>query len=156
MIRVPVALDRTFDLPVGKATAFELLSDIPAWGALYPRVASLDPLPERGVLAWRWRMEPMGPPGFEARITYGCHYTIDPQRHAVTWAPLEGVGNSLFSGAAELMGGANLCSGRLRLKADLEIPAPRFVRPLVQAQVGFEMGRMTDTFIRRVRDELAG
>ena len=137
-------------------TAFALLSDIPRWGGLYPRVASLDPLPEHGLDAWRWQMEPMGPPGFEAWIVYGCHYTINAERHTVTWTPLAGVGNSLFSGTAELVGGANLCSGRLRLEADLEIPAPRFVKPLVSAQVGFEMGRMTDTFIRRVRDELAG
>lgn len=155
MIRVPVSLDRAFDLPVGIDVAFALLSDIPRWGGLYPRVASLDPIPEQGPDAWRWRMEPMGPPGFEARIVYGCRYTINPERHAVTWVPLAGVGNSLFSGAAELVGGANLCSGRLRLEADLEIPAPRFVKPLVQAQVGFEMGRMTDTFIQRVRNELA-
>lgn len=155
MIRVPVSLDRRFDLPVGLGAAFALLSDIPRWGGLYPRVASLEPLPEQGPDAWRWQMEPMGPPGFEARIVYACRYAIDPERHAVTWTPIENVGNSLFSGAAELVGGANLCSGRLRLEADLEVPAPRFVKPLVSAQVGFEMGRMTDVFLRRVRDALS-
>lgn len=155
MIRVPVRLDRAFDLPVGIDSAFALLSDIPRWGGLYPRVASIDPLPDHGADAWRWRMDPMGPPGFEARIVYGCRYTIDTERYAVTWGPIEGVGNSFFSGAAELVGGANLCSGRLHLLAELEIPAPRFVRPIVQAQVSFEMGRMTDVFLRRVRDALS-
>ena len=155
MIRARVALDRTFDLPVGIETAFALMADIPAWGALYPRVASLDPLPEHGPAAWRWQMEPMGPPGFEARTVYGCRYAIDPERHSVTWTPIESVGNALFSGAVGLVGGANLASGRLHLEADLEIPAPWFVRPLVQAQVAFEMGRLTDVFLRRVREALS-
>jgi len=155
VIRVPVVLDRTFELATGIEAAFALLSDIPAWGGLYPRVASLDPLPEHGESAWRWQMEPMGPPGFEARTVYGCHYIIDATRHTVTWTPIESVGNALFSGSVRLVGGANATSAQLHLDTELEIPAPRFVRPLLRVQVAFEMGRLTDVFIGRVRDELA-
>ncbi|MEO0558910.1 MAG: hypothetical protein AAF170_12075 [Bacteroidota bacterium] len=155
MIRVPVALDRTFSLPADIADTFGLLSDIPAWGALYPRVAAIEPLPEHGAYAWRWRMEPMGPPGFEARTVYGCTYAFDIQNHTVTWTPIESVGNALFSGSVELAEAVSSTVGTLHLEADMEIPAPRFVRRIVQAQVSFEMGRMTDRFLEHVRDALA-
>ena len=157
MIRIPVALDRAFELAAGVDDAYALLSDLPAWASLFPRVASLDPL---GAHAWRWTMEPMGPPGFEARTVYGCRYAFDAEAHAVTWAPLDGVGNARFAGSVELASAPDArsrprTSGALRLDTELEIPAPRFARAVVQPAVAFEMGRMVDTFLDRVRERLA-
>ena len=157
MIRIPVALGRAFELATDVETAYALLSDLPAWASLFPRVASLDAV---GADAWRWTMEPMGPPGFEARTVYGCRYAFDADAHAVTWAPLDGVGNARFAGAVELAeadGASSTArtSGALRLDTELEIPAPRFARAIVQPAVAFEMGRMVDTFLDRVAERLA-
>ena len=154
MIRVPVVLDRAFRFDVGVDAAFDLLSDVPAWGRLFPRVTSLDPVPEHGPHAWRWTMDPLGPPGFEAVTVYGCRYVVEAERHSVVWAPIESVGNARFEGEVALKPEGEGTAGSLHLAADLELPAPRFARAVVQPAVAFEMGRMTDAFLRRVRDEL--
>ena len=158
MIRVPVALERAFRLATDVEAAYALLSDLPAWGALFPRVAALD---SAGTDVWRWEMEPMGPPGFEARTVYACRYAFDARAHAVAWTPVDGVGNARFAGAVALASAPPdaraqpSTDGTLRLDAELEVPAPRFARAIVQPAVAFEMGRMVDTFLDRVRERLA-
>jgi hypothetical protein len=120
-------------------------------------VASIAPHPESGPDAYLWRMEPMGPPGVQVRTVYACRYHRQPAARALDWAPVEGVGNARFEGGVELAPAADGGSdGTLRLDATLEIPAPRFAQAIVEPAVALEMGRMTDTFLRRLSEALAG
>ena len=137
------------------AAAFAFLSDVRAWGALFPNVERVEPLAGPGGApvpdAFVWTMAPMGPPGVAVRTVYGCRYTFDAAAQTVAWTPVDGVGNARFAGRVALDprtdGGTD---ARLVLDAVLSVPAPALVRPLVSAAVTFEFGRMLETFAGRL------
>ena len=168
-LTVPAQVTRTQRLPVPRDRAFELLLDLPAWAALFPRVDTIEPMDQdaspdapgpsaaQALGAYRWTMVPLGPPGLEMVTVYACHYAADRDAGRLTWTPVEGVGNARFSGEATLStGDAEGCDLALRIDAELEIPAPRIVRGIVEAAVHFEFGRTVDTFLDNVADRLAG
>ena len=155
MIEVPVRIERSFRLPAPPERAWAVLHDVPRWGALFPGVASIEPYGPGGAGAYLWTMEPMGPPGGRVTTVYACDYAADEAAHTLAWTPIEGVGNARFAGHAGLREAAGGAAGTLVLQAALRIPAPRFVRGVVAPAVAFEMGRMTDGFLDRLRAELA-
>lgn len=155
MIEVQTRVERAFRLAASPDAAGAFLADVPRWGALFPRVASVEPLPDAGPDAFLWRLDPLGPPGVEVRTVYACRYRWGPG-HDLAWTPVEGVGNARFEGGVRLADGAPGTAGALRLEATLDVPAPRFVRAVVEAAVNVEMGRMTDTFLDRLDDALRG
>ena len=158
MIEVPVRIERAFRLPAPPAEAWAWLRDVPRWGALFPGVAAVEPFAappdgrEGGAGAFLWTMEPMGPPGGRVTTVYACRYRADDAARALTWTPVDDVGNARFAGSADLRGDAGGAAGTLRLEATLQIPAPRFARAVVEPAVAFEMGRMTDGFLDRLAE----
>ena len=154
MIRVPAEVRRSFGLDVRADDAFALLRDVPRWGRLFPHVADISALPEYGPDAWRWTMEPLGPPGMEARTVYACRYTFDEAARSVVWTPIPEVGNATFEGAVALTAQGHRTAGELELAATLEIPAPGFLRGVVRAALALEFGRMTDRFLVRLAEEV--
>ena len=169
MVRVPVQIARSFRLPAPVERAWALLADVPAWGVLFPQIVSVEPFePAGGVRqpgkptepAFLWRMAPLGPPGGRVETVYACRYHHAPETHTLRWTPVDGVGTAQFAGSCALRPEGDATDGdatvgTLRLDATLDIPAPSFVRAVVQPAVEFEMGRMTDTFIERLRTTLA-
>ena len=162
-LTVPAHVARRQRLPVPEARAFELLLDLPAWAALFPRVDAIEPLDghppdgsEGDLGAYRWTMTPMGPPGLELATVYACHYTADRDARRLVWVPVEGVGNARFSGTADLTpDGDAACTLALAIDAELEIPAPRLLRRVVETAVHFEFGRTVDVFLGNVEARLA-
>ena len=149
MIEVTASVARERRLAAGLDRAWSLLQDVPAWGPLFPRVESVEPLGGHPG-AFVWRMAPLGPPGGRVRVVYACRYTPEPETHTLRWAPVAGVGNARFAGACALRAEGGGVVGTLAMEATLEIPAPRFVRPVVEATLRPEMGRMVDTFLDRL------
>lgn len=169
-LTVPAHAERSLQMPVSRARAWELLLDIPLWAALFPRVDAVVEMEapaadladgEMDLGAWRWTMEPMGPPGLEMRTEYGCAYTAHPpakgdDAYRLVWTPVDGVGNARFGGAAFLVEtGAGVCELTLTIDAELTIPAPRLLRGVVETAVAFEFRRTLDTFLERVAAQLA-
>ena len=160
MIEVPVRVERAFALAAPPEAAWAWLRDVPRWGALFPGVASVRPYDappatgaENGATslgAFVWQMEPMGPPGGRVTTVYACRYLADDDGLALAWRPVEGVGNARFAGGAALRPAPGGAAGTLRLEAALQVPAPRFVRAVVEPAVAAEMGRMTNEFLRRL------
>ncbi len=150
MIAVTAPVARSFRLAAPVDAAWALLHDVPRWGRLFPHVEAVEPLPDEAG-AFLWRMSPLGPPGGRVRIVYACRYVADEAARTMTWTPVEGVGNARFDGACAIVpvesGGT---TGRLRLVATLQVPAPSFLRGVVEAGVTAEMGRMTDVFLGRL------
>lgn len=161
MVRATVHIDRPLALPAPLDRAWALLSDVPRWGRLFPHVVSVEPFDDPGHPvgdarpAFVWRMEPLGPPGGRVETVYACRYHTDPDRHTLAWAPIPDVGTAQFDGACALWADGARTAGTLRLDATLEIPAPSFVRGIVQPAVALEMSRMTDVFVGRLREALA-
>ena len=159
MIRARSQIRRDVRLAAPVERAWALLADVPRWGVLFPQVVSVQPFDPPGGLgpadaAFLWHMAPMGPPGGRVETVYACRYHADPESHTLTWTPIEGVGTAQFDGACALAPDGDATAGTLRLDATLEIPAPSFVRAIVQPAVEIEMGRMTDTFLGRLGQAL--
>ena len=156
MLHVPVAIDRPFGLTASPAVAFAFLRDVPAWGALFPHVETVEPLdgePE----AFVWTLEPLGPPGVAVRTVYACRYVPDDDARTLTWTPVEGVGNARFQGGVALAPGTTGgTDGRLWLRATLEIPAPGFARAVVAPAVQLAFRQMMATFLERLDAALGG
>ena len=161
MVHATSHVRRTFRLAAPVGAAWALLADVPRWGVLFPHVETVEPLavgdrPPGDVFIWR--MAPLGPPGGRVETVYACRYAADPDAHALTWTPVDGVGNARFEGACalqpDLARGDEATTGTLRLDATLAIPAPSFLKAVVEPAVALEMGRMTDTFLARLDDAL--
>ena len=152
MVHATAHIQRRFRLAAPVEAAWALLTDVPRWGVLFPHVESVEPADpgrQRGEV-FVWRMAPLGPPGGRVETVYACRYAAEPARHALTWTPVDGVGNARFAGSCVLRPDGEATEGTLRLDATLEIPAPSFVRAIVEPAVALEMGRMTDTFLDRL------
>ena len=157
MITVDARLDRAFAFDAPVEAAYALLSDVPRWARLFPRVERVDAEPTAdGAEAWRWTMEALGPPGYAVQTVYACRYAFDPAAHAVAWAPMPELGNARFSGGVDLDPDGAGSRGRLRLEASLDLPAPRFAAGLVRPAVRLEFERMTGVFLSRVAEALRG
>lgn len=156
MVRATSHIQRRFRLSASVEAAWALLADVPRWGVLFPHVEAVEPLGglrQPGASdgeTFLWRMAPLGPPGGRVETVYACRYAAEPARHALSWVPVEDVGNARFAGACTLAADGDATTGTLRLDATLEIPAPSFVRAVVEPAVAMEMGRMTDTFLDRL------
>lgn len=159
MVHARVQIDRAFRLAVPVEAAWALLSDVPAWGMLFPHVTLVEPTevgdPGSGG-AFRWRLEPLGPPGGRVETVYACRYDARPETHTLAWTPIVGVGTAQFAGSCALTAHSDATSGVLTMDATLEIPAPSFVRAIVQPAVAFEMERMVGTFLDRLAATLEG
>ncbi len=152
MVEVATHVARRVRLAAPVEAAWALLKDVPRWGALYPHVASIEPLDDDAFL---WRMDPLGPPGGRVSIVYACRYVADEATRTLRWAPVPGVGNAAFEGACSVApDGEAATVGTLRMDARLEIPAPRFLQGIVRPSVEHEMERMTDTFAERLSHAL--
>ena len=165
-VAVSVSVSRPLALRLAPDAALAFLADIPAWAALFPHVARIEPLaaPELAtdslaadslaadsLGAFRWTMGPLGPPGAAVETVYACRYTRDAAARTLAWTPVDGVGNARFSGSVALRPGeAGGTVGRLTLDAVLTVPAPAFVRALVVLAVRAEFERMVGTFAARL------
>lgn len=156
MVEVAAEVDRAFRLPAPLEVAWALLADVPRWARLYPHVESVEPLPGAGPGVYRTTMEPLGPPGVGARVVYACRYVPDPEACVLRWTPVAGVGNARFAGEAALRSEAGATAGALRLGAVLSIPAPSWARAVVEPAVRWEVARMTDVFLDRLRHAWGG
>lgn len=158
MVRVTTQIERAFRLAVPVEDAWALLADVPAWGALFPHVILVEPFEtDLPGTAFLWRMEPLGPPGGRVETVYACRYDAQPESHTLTWTPIPDVGTAQFAGSCALAAepapsdaSGTATTGRLQMDATLEIPAPSFVRGIVQMAVSLEMERMVGTFLDRL------
>lgn len=155
MITAATTVERSFRLAASPDAAWALLEDVPRWGRLFPHVEAIEPYPAGGPDAYRWTLEPLGPPGGRVRTVYACRYRRQPGARTLSWTPIDGVGTARFEGEARLTPDGDGTAGTLRLGAALQIPAPRFVRAIVEPAVAVEMARMTDTFLGRLDPEIA-
>lgn len=151
---VEIHLARPFGLRAAPARAFALLRDVPAWGRLFPHVEHVVPLADQPD-AFVWTLAPLGPPGLAVQTVYACRYASDPAAGALSWSPVDGIGNARFAGRVALTPGRDGSThGHLRLDAVLQLPAPAFARPVVEGAVRLAFRQMTETFLERLDQTL--
>jgi len=127
-VEVKIVVDHVFEVNVSQEVAFTLLSDVPRSVSHFPDVEDLI---DHGDNVYEWVMKSKGPPGFEHAVRYGCRYVSDAAAGTVSWEPVDGVGNAVFSGTWRLEvidSGTRIHFGTV---AKLSVPAPRILRSAV-------------------------
>ncbi len=155
MIDAHARIERARHLSASPDHAWAFLEDVLRWGPLFPHVETVEPYPAAGPMAFRWELEPLGPPGRKVRTVYACRYDADADTRTLTWTPVEGVGTAQFAGRCALTPAGDGTDGTLEMDARLAIPAPGFLRAVLAPLVHVEMSRMVDTFLERLDDALA-
>ena len=152
-VKVEIVVDDVFEVKASKEEAFTLLSDVPRSVSHFPDVVELI---DRGDNVYEWVMKSKGPPGFEHAVRYACRYASDVENATVSWSPVEGVGNAVFSGSwrLEVMGsGTRIHFGT---KATLTVPAPRMLRSAVAPYADKALRGEIDQYLKNLQRTLDG
>ncbi|MBT6178798.1 MAG: hypothetical protein HOI23_16250 [Deltaproteobacteria bacterium] len=127
-VEVEIVVDHVFEVRANRSEAFSLLSDVPRSVGHFPDVVELI---DQGNDVFEWVMKSKGPRGFEHAVRYACHYTSNSEDAMVSWTPVEGVGNAVFSGSWRLEAIEAGTRVSFETKAVLTVPAPRLMRSAV-------------------------
>ena len=127
-VEVKVHVETVFHVSANLETAFALFSDVPRSIGHFPDVENLI---DRGDNVFEWVMKSKGPKGLEHAVRYACLYASSETDRTVSWTPIDGVGNALFSGTWKLEGLDNGTRVHFETQATMVIPAPRIMRSAV-------------------------
>ena len=127
-VEVEIVVDQVFEVSADRDFTFALLSDVPRSVGHFPDV---EELLDKGDEVYEWVMKSKGPPVFQHAVRYACQYTSDPAAATVSWTPIEGVGNAIFSGTWKLEAIDSGTRVHFTTHATMSIPAPRLLRSAV-------------------------
>ena len=127
-VQVKIVVNDVFEVSADRETVFALLSDVPRSVSHFPDVVELV---DQGDEVYEWVMKSKGPRGFEHAVRYACNYIANPAAKTVTWSPVQGVGNAVFSGTWKLEGMDTGTRVHFGTHAILSIQAPRMLRSAV-------------------------
>ena len=98
-VNVDIDLGYEFAVKAAYKEVFDLLSDVPASVAFFPKV---DKLVDMGDGVYRWEMHKVGTAQVNLQTVYASKYTSDRKKGSVVWSPVKGVGNAQVSGSWKL------------------------------------------------------
>lgn len=149
---VTIDIEREFSTQSAPGTVFELLADVPRSASHFPKVLRLTDL---GDNAFRWEMEPIELGGHTLQQSvYASRYRSDVGRLAVSWTPVEGVGNGLVEGSWEIEAEGGGSRVRLLSRGELTLDFPGLLQPIVAPLVSFEFGRLVDGYVENLQRSL--
>lgn len=106
------------------AAVLSVLKDVPDSTAHFPTLLSL--VAEQG--GFTWSLASVRVKGVSVKLTYGCRYTRSG--NAITWQPVEGVGNSAVSGLWRVTPSGSGSQIELENHLVFDLSLPRLLRPL--------------------------
>ena len=108
-----------------------VISDVPDSVAHFPGLADFSLAGE----VYTWKLEKAGMKKVSVQAVYAVRYSPDPEAHQISWAPVEGIGNTRVSGkwVLEGVGGGTRLTlhNDFAIKLDLPRVLRRFAEPLV-------------------------
>ena len=131
-VEVKVSIETVFEVSANLDTSFALFSDVPRSIGHFPDVENLI---DHGDNKYEWVMKSKGPKGLEHAVRYACLYTSSEADHTVSWSPMDGVGNAIFSGTWKLEALHSGTRVHFETQATMVIPAPRIMRSAVAPYV---------------------
>jgi carbon monoxide dehydrogenase subunit G len=147
-IKVTIDLDREFIVAAGIDTVFDLLSNVPASAAHFPKVHALTPIADN---SFRWDMEKVALGIYSIQTSYACQYISDSNAKTVVWTPINGEGNATVSGKWELIELATGTHISFKTKALLTVPLPGLLKLAISPLVKLEFSGMVDTYLRNLK-----
>ncbi len=155
MVVVEVPFHKCFEVKVGPAEAYALVSDVYASGMHFPGVDSLVAVDDGG--CWRWVLAERGYGPIKLRARYQAIYQCDPSRLRVEWYPAARAGDMESSGSWQIEEAAN--GGTVlhfEAKTVANIPAPGMMASMVESFARNELLRLKEIYVGAIQDTLGG
>lgn len=139
-----------------KATTSEVLgvlADVPTSASFYPGV---DQLVDLGNNAYRWEMEKIGLPHLTLQTVYAARYNSNKTKGTVSWTPVPDEGNARVSGSWKVSPAKPGTHVLLAVQAELDLPLPAMMKPVLHPLVQAEFERLTEHYIDNLIERFGG
>lgn len=143
-ITVKIDLGYEFAVKAKFDDVFAVLSDVPASVSHFPKV---DKLTDMGDGVYKWEMERVGTKEVGIQTVYASRYKSDKAKGAVTWTPVQGVGNALVGGHWKVRDDRKSTHIELQIEGEINLPFPGLMKVVVQPVVEGEFEKLVDKYI---------
>lgn len=152
-INVHIDLGYEFSVKAAAAAVFDVLSDVPASAAHFPKLHQLVDL---GANTYRWEMEKIGLAQVNLQTVYASKYTSSKAKGTVVWTPVKGEGNALVSGSWKITDKKNATHLVLKIDGDLSLPLPGLMKMVVAPLVEAEFEKLVEKYIDNLTHHFGG
>lgn len=152
-ITVKIDLGYEFTVKAKATEVFELLSDVPASVAHFPKVEKLT---DMGGGVYKWEMEKVGTAQVNIQTVYASKYVSDQAKGTVKWTPVKGVGNSLVGGSWTIVDNKKSTSIALAIQGEVEVPLPGLMKMVVAPIVEGEFEKLVEKYIDNLIKRFGG
>ncbi|HEX5738006.1 MAG TPA: SRPBCC family protein [Hydrogenophaga sp.] len=152
-ITVKIDLGYEFDVKAKASDVFDLLSDVPASVAHFPKVEQLT---DMGDGVYRWEMEKVGTSQVNIQTVYASKYTSDKAKGTVKWTPVKGVGNALVGGSWKIVDNKKSTGITLAIQGEIEVPLPGLMKMVVAPVVEGEFEKLVEKYIDNLIKKFGG
>ena len=152
-ITVKIDLGYEFTVKAKAAEVFDLLSDVPASVAHFPKVEQLT---DMGGGVFKWEMEKVGTAQVNIQTVYASKYVSDKAKGTVKWTPVKGVGNALVGGSWVIVDNKKSTSIALAIQGEVEVPLPGLMKMVVAPIVEGEFEKLVEKYIDNLIKRFGG
>lgn len=150
---IALELGYEFTVKANVADVFNVLADVPTSASFYPGV---DQLVDLGGNAYRWEMEKIGLPHLTLQTVYASRYTSNKAKGIVSWTPVQGEGNARVTGSWKISAAKPGTHVVLAVQAELDLPLPAMMKPVLHPLVEAEFERLTERYIDNLIERFGG
>ena len=152
-ITVKIDLGYEFTVKAKAAEVFELLSDVPASVAHFPKVEKLT---DMGGGVYLWEMEKVGTAQVNIQTIYASKYVSDKAKGTVKWTPVKGVGNALVGGGWTIVDNKKSTGIALAIQGEIDVPLPGLMKMVVAPIVEGEFEKLVEKYIDNLIKRFGG
>ena len=152
-VSVDIDLGYEFAVKASFAKVFEVLADVPASVASFPKV---DRLVDMGDGAYRWEMAKVGSGQVSLQTIYACKYVNDRKKGSVVWTPVKGVGNAQVSGSWAIKDRKTSTHLTLKIAGTVDTPLPALMKLVVVPMVRGEFETLVEKYIDNLIERFGG
>lgn len=150
---IHLELGYEFTVRASASEVFGVLADVPTSASFYPGV---DQLVDLGGNAYRWEMEKIGLPHLTLQTVYAARYTSSKAKGTVSWTPVPDQGNARVSGNWKITKDKSGTHLVLAVQAELDLPLPALMQPVLHPLVQAEFERLTERYIDNLATRFGG
>lgn len=152
-ISVKVELGFEFDVKAPLKEVFDLLADVRASAAFYPKV---DRLVDQGGGVYCWEMKKIGIGQANLQTIYASKYVADKAKGSVIWTPVKGEGNAEVAGSWQLKANKKGTNLILTIDGVVNMPLPGLLKMVLAPIVQSEFEKMTEQYIANLTKQFGG
>ena len=152
-ITVKIDLGYEFTVKAKAAEVFDLLSDVPASVAHFPKVEKLT---DMGGGVYQWEMEKVGTAQVNIQTIYASKYVSDKAKGTVKWTPVKGVGNALVGGSWTIVDNKKSTGIALAIQGEINVPLPGLMKMVVAPVVEGEFEKLVEKYIDNLIKRFGG